>query len=827
MGNELDTVKIGKYIAEKRRGLELTQQGLAERLNVTNKAVSKWETGQGAPDIGTLPQLAFVLRVTVDEILTGEDTTQVEEKDSTTPTDEPQGGDGCKQPAFTVQTSLSRDFHLICARVCWQRFQISLRLTDLTAGIILIALAAAGAGASRLTDHYVSPVLITICAVAGVCFLLLTAEGYRFLRIARGRSGEDFCTFQFFDDHFSLAKEGSTKSWNYEHVTQILESKKCLLILCEQEMEFIGKQALKAEQMDAFRTFLHAHCLGSTYKDISKGRLDRVLGFGFSGIALLVLLFQLGYLFLHAKYGVVYQMGFIAYLINFVGLICVLLSSVFLARRKPVVCVMVGILCALLITADIIFSVIAGVKAQDILSFSPDGQNELILKRNMSTSEVEQYRHPFFFFVRPYQQFPYEAYGTIKTQWLTGDICTVTYISEQNGPAHQIVASFGNRGRTQSYYVEAALEGSWEPSGQNTAGWRLVRDTKGIVLSNGSTEYDYDAKDCVQYGLTTIVLCQDGLPQWTVALNEDCKIDPKTLLVSYGGTLTLCKVSMTPTSPLVLRSTSKTSVDNSNVLIESASKDTYRIQNGVLSLSWDYGHRWTAISLPEGALSSMLQSGSTTKLADGCYHIADDFTYLLYGQSNLSVLFIQNAGKNQQTHQVADLGDDGITSRYIVYTSSQTADVAVGLDGTADMKGSKLFTTKDGGVTWQSKAAPSTHTLTGMNFLSQDVGYLSYSVASGASGELYETIDGGETFTKVTLPAGNLAEVGGAASGLTFGQVYDTPQVPQLENGIPVLYVTQGSDGDFGNYRARYESKDGGKTWQYVSQEKPTASSDS
>ena len=42
---KLDTVQIGKYIAEKRRGLGLTQQGLASRLNVTNKAVSKWETG--------------------------------------------------------------------------------------------------------------------------------------------------------------------------------------------------------------------------------------------------------------------------------------------------------------------------------------------------------------------------------------------------------------------------------------------------------------------------------------------------------------------------------------------------------------------------------------------------------------------------------------------------------------------------------------------------------------------------------------------------------------------------------------------------------------
>ena len=71
MSNDLDIVKIGNYIAGKRRALGLTQQELAEKLNVTNKAVSKWETGQGAPDIGTLSPLADVLRVTVDEILMG------------------------------------------------------------------------------------------------------------------------------------------------------------------------------------------------------------------------------------------------------------------------------------------------------------------------------------------------------------------------------------------------------------------------------------------------------------------------------------------------------------------------------------------------------------------------------------------------------------------------------------------------------------------------------------------------------------------------------------------------------------------------------------
>ena len=65
--------KTGSFIAHRRKELGMTQRQLAEILGVTNKAVSKWETGQGMPDIGTLPELSKVLGVTVDEILNGKE----------------------------------------------------------------------------------------------------------------------------------------------------------------------------------------------------------------------------------------------------------------------------------------------------------------------------------------------------------------------------------------------------------------------------------------------------------------------------------------------------------------------------------------------------------------------------------------------------------------------------------------------------------------------------------------------------------------------------------------------------------------------------------
>ena len=68
----IDNEKIGKFIAARRKSKGLTQSALAELLGLSNKAVSKWETGEGLPDISLLPQLADALDVSVDELLSGE-----------------------------------------------------------------------------------------------------------------------------------------------------------------------------------------------------------------------------------------------------------------------------------------------------------------------------------------------------------------------------------------------------------------------------------------------------------------------------------------------------------------------------------------------------------------------------------------------------------------------------------------------------------------------------------------------------------------------------------------------------------------------------------
>ena len=68
----MDTMKTGSYLAALRKNAGMTQQEAADRLGVSNKTVSKWESGGGFPDIAILPALAELYGVTADDILAGE-----------------------------------------------------------------------------------------------------------------------------------------------------------------------------------------------------------------------------------------------------------------------------------------------------------------------------------------------------------------------------------------------------------------------------------------------------------------------------------------------------------------------------------------------------------------------------------------------------------------------------------------------------------------------------------------------------------------------------------------------------------------------------------
>ncbi len=68
----MDCAKIGNLIRALRKEQLLTQQQLADRMNISDKAISKWERGLGCPDVSLLPELSRILGVNLEELLSGE-----------------------------------------------------------------------------------------------------------------------------------------------------------------------------------------------------------------------------------------------------------------------------------------------------------------------------------------------------------------------------------------------------------------------------------------------------------------------------------------------------------------------------------------------------------------------------------------------------------------------------------------------------------------------------------------------------------------------------------------------------------------------------------
>ena len=69
----MDVIKIGNYIAEKRKKKNMTQQELADILHLSNRTISKWECGKGIPDSSIMLELCKTLDISMNELLSGED----------------------------------------------------------------------------------------------------------------------------------------------------------------------------------------------------------------------------------------------------------------------------------------------------------------------------------------------------------------------------------------------------------------------------------------------------------------------------------------------------------------------------------------------------------------------------------------------------------------------------------------------------------------------------------------------------------------------------------------------------------------------------------
>lgn len=225
-------------------------------------------------------------------------------------------------------------------------------------------------------------------------------------------------------------------------------------------------------------------------------------------------------------------------------------------KRQRLFCLAVsGGICILFFVAGIYTSVQPNAR-KNVLSISPDG-HMMVLKYEKSTGKVTTYQNQVLWFARMSDTFPYTAQEDMKLQWLADDACAVTYQSPDDGQVHQYVMTYGDRGNgITTYYVYNVIQGGWSVEGKNTAGWGLRTGPEGItVVSPSEGEQTYQADDCVQFGTLAIALCENGLPQWTLVLTDDCVVGDDTDMVE-SGTVALCRVTMEKSAPVSFTRTS-------------------------------------------------------------------------------------------------------------------------------------------------------------------------------------------------------------------------------------------------------------------------------
>lgn len=511
---------------------------------------------------------------------------------------------------------------------------------------------------------------------------------------------------------------------------------------------------------------------------------------------------QLGYLFVLKPRDYEYVSDILFYIVN--EIIIITLGLIFLTlvniKKNFIKNINTYVFLAILTIINLAFMINNGFENKWIVEFSKDFSNELVLKRNNKAGEITYYKNTKVLFAKDKEIFTNEVEGPIKTQWLTNDICSITY-KDKNGMLNEFVATYGERGNGISYYyVTNTLLGGWQTFSQYGEETSIIVDSKGITISKKEQDELFKYEDCKQYGTTAVVLYKNNIPRYVIALNEDCKVDEKTDIIKKGGTITLCEVSMDKTKAEVLECGSYKSDDLSNYNGGiSVKANDYKIKNGILYVSYDGKN---VIEVP-GDFSEVNDFG------DGTYQIEEYKTFFVYNKSGLEYLiYSDDMGKSWNT---VNLDSTSVQDLQFVNTNVgfmlEFKDVAMGI-AFGDIK-----KTTDGGKTWQvvfngfgDEGEKIFERGSKIKFFDESLGFIIMPDANGNTCELYITKDGGISFIRMNVQQ--------TEEDINIYDYYELPE--KDDDGILTLEVGQGSDGDYeGGNSKIFTSTDNGNTWEF------------
>ncbi|MEG2836458.1 MAG: hypothetical protein RR863_00060 [Erysipelotrichaceae bacterium] len=268
-------------------------------------------------------------------------------------------------------------------------------------------------------------------------------------------------------------------------------------------------------------------------------------------LSILLLCIQVSYYLIGKPRGFEYIIDSLEYLVNEVCLGLFIISMYLIIKRFKVLYLLIGFI--LLSIPNLCLLSRYGFNTSSLVQFGEGFKHELIVKIDKKSKQAYLYRHETFLFAKKAEPFSFPVQSKVEVNWLTSDVACLIYQSSDH-QVHQFVATYGDRGSGYSYYyVEPSLQGKWQSKDKKI---KLEVGQNGITLTNGLQDFNYTHDDNIQVGTTSLVLSKQGFPQWTIALNEDCKIENDGLL-NNKGTITLMQVSIKNKSSVILKSVDK------------------------------------------------------------------------------------------------------------------------------------------------------------------------------------------------------------------------------------------------------------------------------
>ena len=459
--------------------------------------------------------------------------------------------------------------------------------------------------------------------------------------------------------------------------------------------ELLNGERGKKEEIDIDKKIEEAI---EQYKNIEEKRkiklkkIKKYVGIISLVIFILTLLLQLGYYCILRRYNFEYVLDILPYIVNEVMITSLCISVLYFVNKMPNKKVILASIFTVLTVVNIAFMANNAFKNNCIVSISQNFSNEVILKVDKESGAIKIYKDPkLFIFARQKEQFQYESQGKIKRQWLTNDICSITYLDRDRN-IREYVATFGDRGNGISYYyVTSALRGDWQVWTQNGEATQLLSDSNGIRITKNGVREQFDFSECKQFGTIALVLYKDDVPKYVVALDENCELDDNTDIIKKDGTITLCEVSMNKTQKESLYCMTYKSEDLTNYDVIAVKANDYELKNGILYISYDGKNN---IEVP-GDFSQMIKG-----YEDSQYQISKEKTVFFY-----------------------DKGEE----RFLVYSDNM-------------------------GKSWNTVEIAKDYSIESIQFVTKDIGYMLkfYDVAVGTAwGRISETIDGGKTWTDI------------------------------------------------------------------------------